>query len=71
MSKHKHFHSIKSGVQMLQHGRREGLGPFRRQPRKKAAQGATNTQDGKADKTVENPVESASSVPESKEESQA
>lgn len=28
MSKHKHFHGIKNSMQMLQHGRREGLGPF-------------------------------------------
>ena len=52
MSKHKHFHSIKSGAQMLWHGLREGLGPFRRQPRKKAAQGATNTRDGGVDQKV-------------------
>lgn len=71
MSKHKHFHGIKSGVQMLQHGRREGLGPFRRHPRKKAAQGATNTQSGKAEQKSDQLQCSASSLSESKEDSQA
>lgn len=28
MSKHKHFHQIKNPRQMLQHGRREGIGPL-------------------------------------------
>ena len=28
MSKHKHFHRIRTPQQMLQHGRREGIGPL-------------------------------------------
>ena len=28
MSKHKHFHSIRTPVQALQHGRKNGIGPM-------------------------------------------
>ena len=38
--------------------------------KEKAAQGATNTQDGKAEQKSDQTLSSASSVPEEKEESQ-
>lgn len=79
MSKHKNFHSTKNILKALQHGRRNAIGPYYSwKPKrygpvqdKKELPGATNTEQLKADKTVDNPVESASSVPEKKEESQA
>lgn len=36
MSKHKHFHNIKTPMQMLQHSRRNGFGPLHHwEPKKK------------------------------------
>ena len=70
MSKHKHFHRIKGGVQMLQHGRREGIGPFSRQLyKRKAAADAANTDGGQAERDLQNHV-SASSLPDNGEENQ-
>lgn len=69
MSKHKHFHSIKSGYQMLQHGRREGIGPFRAQPRskKETAADAANIDGGKVERDLRDRF-SASSLTETKED---
>ena len=50
MSKHKHFHNIKNTMQILQHSRRERIGPMdpgRTRPKRKTAPGVTSTQDGK------------------------
>lgn len=54
MSKHKHFHRIRTPQQMLQHGRREGIGPLRRPAskfpsalgKKETAPSAANTEGG-------------------------
>lgn len=56
----KNFHDVRNSKKMLSYGSRKGMGPFRSRPKrcaptwtdaghKNAAQGATNTQDGKAD----------------------
>ncbi len=48
MSKHKHLHSIKTPMQMLQHTRRERIGPLDHWvPKKKTAPSAVNTESGK------------------------
>lgn len=50
MSKHKHFHNIKTPTQMFQHSRREKIGPLdpgRARPKKKTALNTTtDTEDG-------------------------
>lgn len=46
----KNFHSVSKPKKMLAYGSQKGMGPFGKRPRrKKAAPGATNTQDGKAE----------------------
>lgn len=48
MSKHKNFHNIKTPMQMLQHGRRNAIGPlYHWEPKKKTAPGAADTGGGK------------------------
>lgn len=59
MSKHKHLHNIKSPLQAIQHGRKNGFGPMRSKfarssnsqtfgnLEKEAAASAPNTDDGK------------------------
>lgn len=80
MSKHKNFQSTKNIMKAIQHGRRNAIGPYyswkpkRYEPvqeKKEAAQGATNTQSGKAKQKVSETDCFASSLSESKEESQA
>lgn len=74
----KNFHDVRNSKKILSYGSGKGMGPFRSRPKrcvptwtdaghKNAAQGATNTQDGKAEQKSHKPLSSASSVPENKE----
>lgn len=62
MSKRKQLHNIKTPVQMLQHSRRNAIGPlYHWEPTKKTAASASNTDDGK--ETTHRPLNNTKSAP--------